>query len=549
MLQRIKKWPIRGAVHTSQTTGGTARRKRYLLGLVVIASATLAVVLAFSTAQSDARSTASPQRGGTLNIDIPLTITSANPYALPYDPGSFRIVPLIFDSLLEYVPGKSAPVPSLATSWDISKDGLTYTFHLRKNVHFTNGDPFTAADVVFSLKAFQDLAKTTGSQCCSQMNTITATNANTVRLTLKAPAPVQLYWLTTGGPAPIVDSRYYKRVGAKYFKTHPVGTGAWKVKSFSPGVLSLVRNPQYWQAGKPYLDAMTVRSVADANTRTLDVRSGRAQVATEVPYAQANSLKNVGNARLLNTRWAATYVGQINSQSPPMSETAVRRALSYATNRSAILQTALGGIGTVANSMSVNVGDWDPTIRQLPYDLNLAKQELAKSSVPNGFPLKISIETGDTTASITAAILQDSFKKIGIDATIEATDPATFISNTIAGKYQLQVDPPNWWVSPIPQVDLWFTSVSIPGTAHSLFTWYNNPTAEKLAQQLLVAPNPATHRKLAVQLQQITVDDPPLLSYAFLQNLTLVGSSVCNFSVPVTQYLYNQAGTYLAKKC
>jgi len=394
MHQVVERDPSRGSPGGRKVFGGA----------LIIGCAVLAALLSW-TVDAGASGAAVPKRGGALTIDIPLQITGANPYGKPWDPGSGRILPLIYDGLVTYVPGQNDPVPSLAASWNVSKDGLKYTFKLRKNLRFSNGDPLTSADVVFSLKAWKAQSDSLGSGCCVQVRQFKAVGKDSVVILMKGPSPTLIQYLPG---AVILDKKHYAKIGANKYKTQPVGTGPWIVTSFAPGLLKLARNPRYRKPGKPYLDSLTIRSVIDANTRILDVRSGRAHVATEVPYAQAKNLGGLNNAKLLATPWTATYVGQYNSQAGPLSEVAVRRALSFATNRAAIIATALGGVGVPANSISVAAGHWNPKVKQLPYDLAAAKRELAKSSVPNGFPLKISIETGDPTAQITAAILQRS---------------------------------------------------------------------------------------------------------------------------------------------
>lgn len=492
-----------------------------------------------------------PQSGGTLNIYTALPLESLDQFASP--PTADTALTFVLESLVEIKPGTTEVVPSLAESWEVSDDGKTYTFQLRPGVKFSNGTPLTSADVVYSLELWKKIKLEISPDCCENLTKIESPSEGVVRLDFSKPAPnllLDLAWnpAALGG---IMDSKLREKIGAEAYAKDPVGTGPFKIVSFRSGEAKLVRNELYWRDGLPYLDGINIKVVEDPNTRILSVKSGEAQVATGIPYDQTTPLENDPSGTLLvQNPWSAVYTVFINNDQKPLSETPVRRALSYASDRETILQNALNGLGSIANSAAVSFGAYDKSVKQLPYDLGLAEEELKKSSVAGGFSLEILVQSGDTTGGVTAAILQDSFKKIGIQADIRKVDSGTYISDFVAGKYDLAVGPFDWWPGTIGESGPQYTLLFASPAQFNTFTWYENPEAEKMAKQLAVTPDGPERLALASELQKISVEDPPILGLAFLTNASFVGKEVCNFQMrPVTRVTNNSAEVYLAPEC
>jgi peptide/nickel transport system substrate-binding protein len=486
-------------------------------------------------------------RGGTLRVSFSQTATDLDPENIQ-SAGDVWDDQQIFGYLLAYKPGSESPIPDLASSYSVSGDGLTYTFHLRRGLRFSNGDPLTAQDVVFSLRRDANPAINVADPiCCYTYKSVTASNAYTVILKLTRATPTVPDYLPGAG---IIDAKYFTRVGQKYFMAHPIGSGPFMVKSFTPGgILRLARNPYYWRKGQPYLDGIIITPVADTNSRILSVTSGQADVADQIPYSQAVTLASGTGTRLVASPFAGSEYVFMNEQYGPLRETTVRRALSYATPRSAIVNAVFHRYATVSNSDSVAAGDYSPTIKQLPYSLANARKTLAQSSVPHGFSVQIQTVAGEPSSYLIATILQNSWAQLGVHASIHSLDNATFYSDWTSGKYQALVLPPTSFSSDIPQPDELLEGFVLPNTPfHGWFTWYDNPTATAIFKKALATPAEPAHRSLILKLQRLSITDPPVLAIAFPKLLTLVRSNVCNFDPsPEGYFPYRQV--YPAAHC
>jgi peptide/nickel transport system substrate-binding protein len=383
-----------------------------------------------------------PVRGGTLTVAEAEATNTLNPYE-----GTTGQQPTgqIFDELVELLPGKGSEPklePGLATSWTISPNHLVYTFHLREGVHFSNGETVTGEDVAFSLK--QTLLPTSpGQSLTTDWKRVSLAGPMTVQIELVKPQVTLLENLDTFFFA-IVPKAVYQREGAKAFGLHPIGTGPFMIAHVSPGFaeIALKRNPHYWRSGEPYLNEIVFKLVESDNSRVLAVRSGAAQLGASIPYAQAASLRATpGVKMLIGPEWGASY-NWFNRAKAPFNEIDVRRALMYATPREEIIKSVYKGLGTPANSPWGRLRYWDSKVPYYPYDLAKAKELLKASSVPHGFNMTIEVTGGETGGQLLASILQSSWARIGVHASIDSLSSAALSSNFFSGKYNFTVWPP-----------------------------------------------------------------------------------------------------------
>ncbi len=385
-----------------------------------------------------------PVRGGSVVIDAPEAPTTFMP---SLDGPAIQPVSQVYDELFELMPGKSAgsqPVvqPALARSWSVSPDHLTYTFHIREGVRFSNGEPLTGEDVVFSLR-LAAAPRSFAYPFTEDWKQVSLAGPMTVRLQLKRPQPpliemLDAYW------SGVMSKKAYQREGAKAFWLHPVGSGPFMVKSATPGftTIDLVRNPHYWRSGQPYLNEVVFKQVESDNARILAVRSGAATIAQQIPYPQAASLRSTpGVKMLINPVWGASF-NPFNRAKAPLDEANVRRALLYATPREQIIKAVYKGLGTPANTLWGRLKYWDSKVPLYPYDLAKARALLKSSSVPGGFAITIDVSAGECEGELLASILQSSWARIGVHATIQTLPSTTLYANFFAGKYQFDVFPP-----------------------------------------------------------------------------------------------------------
>ena len=251
-----------------------------------------------------------PVHGGTATIDTPEAPPTFNPYEGTAGDSAVTTVRQVYDQLFELLPDGSRTVlePALATSWKVSLDHLTYTFQIRPGVRFSNGEPLTGEDVVFSLKKAESPFSAVY-VFTKPWRSVALTGPMTVQLRLNKPEPALLEYLNYL-PMSIVPKRTYEREGAKGFGLHPIGTGPFMLKNATAGFsnITMARNPYYWRAGQPYLDDIVFNVVESDNARILAVRSGAADVAQAIPYAQAASLRSTSGVKMeIGPEWGAAY--------------------------------------------------------------------------------------------------------------------------------------------------------------------------------------------------------------------------------------------------
>ena len=308
--------------------------------------------------------------GGTLTFARSLDAEAGlNPINAPNN-GSIFTIQQIFDQLVE-VQG-SEIVPGLAESWEHSSDGLEWTFHLR-DAQFSNGDPVTADDVDFSIERFADpKINVNYATLGSAIEKVDAVDDHTVKITLNDVDGAFLDNIAMFAAA-IVPQKVVEDVGDKAFAEDPIGSGPFMVKEFKRGQRTvLVRNPHYWREGQPYLDEVDFEFVPDANTRTLELRSGEVDVADGIPYNQVDSLDASDGVTVEvadSLKWDAIF---LNTKEPPLDEVEVRQALAYATPKDQILDAVLFGNAQVANSQIPRVKYWDESIEPYQYDIDQA---------------------------------------------------------------------------------------------------------------------------------------------------------------------------------
>jgi peptide/nickel transport system substrate-binding protein len=392
----------------------------------------------------------------------------------------------------------------LATSYRVSKDGKTYTFKLRPGVKFSNGKPMTSADVKFSIDDARAQSKGWG-YLDAAIKKIDAPSPSTVVFHLKfrwAPFLADIGLFSNG----IVPNKFGGESRAAFYK-HPVGTGPfmWDKRVVGRSV-TLKRNPNYWQKGKPYLDSVTWTYVSDENTRELQLRGGQIQVDEFPPFNSITKLQHANGVTMSLFPSTRTDYLDINESYPPLADVHVRRAISYAIDRQAIIKSVLFGHGTPANSfLPPKVPFYDPKTPGAQYDLAKAKAELAKSKFKDGFKVELLVGAGAQVENAMGQILQQAFKKIGIDVTFKTQDTSTEFQSIQSRKYQLAF---SYWTMDIADPDELVTfAVDPAGGASSFYSGYKNPTVISLSHQAQREPNRTKRQQLYSKIQRLAAQD------------------------------------------
>jgi peptide/nickel transport system substrate-binding protein len=495
-----------------------------------------------TTSGSASFNPASCKNGGTLTLVTDIEPQGVNPALGNSDSGSEQTYPLMFDTLVENVGTTPAGdlVPGLAASWTISPDGLTYTFKLRDGVKFADGTPLTSADVQFT---FQQLLSPSNPQggAYSFIKSVAAPDPSTFVINLNTITPALLGWLSPGWMG-VVPKAYYQKVGAAGFTEHPIGTGPFKLTSWQRGQqASFTKNPYYWRTGQPHFDGLVVQYIPNDNTRVLNVTSGAADIAIDVPFSQLDSLSHVPGTNLLLRNISTFFPLLLNNSKKPFDEMAVRQALNYATPKDTINQVVFSNHAFVVNSTIPPLQYWDKSIKPYPYDLDKARQLLKTTSVPNGFSMNLNIVGTDQAEVLTAGIIQQSWAQIGVKVNIVQTDLGSNADALVHETYDGLLQPPTNSNSDIPQDDELALYVNTPTPIDAYFTHYNNPEVTALVKQATSSPSESERHKLFSQIQQDTVTNPPYVLMVNAPVRALIRDDIAGFDF-ISTYWYLLGG-------
>jgi len=293
----------------------------------------------------------------------------------------------------------------------------------------------------------------------------------------------------------------------------------------------LKANPNYWRPGEPYLDEVVFQFVPDANTRTLQLRSGDVDVADAIPYNQVDSLDGTDGITMEvadSLKWDSIF---LNTTEPPLDEVEVRKALAYATPTDQILDAVLFGNAQVANSQIPRVKYWDESVEPYPYDLEQAQASLAESSVPDGFDIELQIPSGDAVEKQTAEILKSEWAKIGVNVTIAPSDFGTMFGDWLSGKGgQAATFPGDALSSDTVSDDEIAALMYDPESGlNSLGTFYENPKIIDLLDKAAGTLNEDERAAAFAEIQQLGMDDLPSIPLFFTKSVTGYQDSVQGF--------------------
>ena len=354
-----------------------------------------------------------------------------------FDPGEYQgltpfwVLYAIHDALVKPMPG-NLMTPSLAESWTVSADQLTYEFKLREGIRFHNGDPFTAEDVRFSFH------RAKGSKILhDKVRDVVIVDPYRVRFQLREAWPdfMTFYGTLVSGASWVVPKKYVERVGDDGFKKQPIGLGPYKFISHTPGVeLIMEANESYWRK-TPSVRRLVFKSVPEATTRLAMLKRGEVDIAYLLEVPQANELKRDPALRLAFSGGIAVFFLDFLDQWDPKSPWADRRvrlAASHAIDRRALSEAETVGASKPAGSIVPRTFEFALPIEPYPYDPARARRLLAEAGYPNGF------DAGDLHQtppyfSMGETIMND-LGAVGIKLRMRPTERAAFLSALLAKK-------------------------------------------------------------------------------------------------------------------
>ena len=392
-------------------------------------SALLAVALALCLAQ-----VATCAAQGVLRVALGTTLSQLDPARTTIG-DEYVYVHLVFNGLSRIDPDMTVQ-PDLAESWTASDDLKTWTFKLRSGVKFHHGRVLDAGDVVATMQRILDPA--TGSRArtnLSMVDKVAAVDGLTVRFDLNVPY---------AGFADIFADRQLRIVPKDKLdelSTHPVGTGPFMFKSWSPGDrLELVKHPDYFEKGLPRLDGVTLRIVPESAARMAALESDAVDIVWSMPYETVEKLKNNPKARIDSVS-TPTWDGVIlNNERPPFKDVRVRKALALTIDKAAIVELVLFGQGDPTFSpIPPSHPYFNRALKFNPPDIAKAKKLLIEAGYPDGFDVPMQVPQEREQRVRVGVTVRDMARPAGIRINIERVPFASYAA-TIAGKAQMYVD-------------------------------------------------------------------------------------------------------------
>ena len=470
----------------------------------------------------------------------PVTITMArNADMLTFDPASTEDDPSIFvelqlfDRLVKLNASNNGVEPELATSWTVAPDGLSATLTLRQGVKFSDGSPLTAEDVVFSLTRAID-PKGSWGFLFSPIKSVTKVDDQTIRLNMSESFAPLLPALST-----FAGSIYSKANFEKWGKDagqHPLGTGAFMLESWQKGAqMALVKNPNYWQSGKPKVDRIVMRVVGDDNSRVLLLQSGQVDIIDFVPPNQVQSLMDAGQ-KIQKVEGTAILRYTLNETVKPLDEANVRCAMAHTIDRAAVAKNIYFGQAVVARSLLPSSTLYhDPNADPVTFDIAKAKALLARSSVPQGFTVSVNLPAGNQTYQDVAQIWAAGLKQIGITLKVDLLEATTLIQMRNAEKYSIYNAA---WTNDTPDPDELLGVALDFSSQHAAHTFYNNPKAKELLLQQRRELDPKRRQALVTELQRIVNQDCPQIYVVHVPRIYGTTAAISGFS-PNSQGKYS----------
>ena len=380
--------------------------------------------------------------GGGMVVTYKDDVATLDP-AIGYDWQNWSMIKSLFDGLMDYEPGTTNLRPGLAESYDLSSDGMTFTFHLRAGVRFHNGREMVAQDVKYSLDRVTNPATqspgagffgailgydamTDGS--ATSLDGVTVIDPLTVQIQLSRPDATFLHVMAINF-ASVVPQEAVEAAAGDFGKM-PVGTGAFRLAEWTIGQrVVFERNPDYWRAGLPYLDTITFEVGQEPIVALLRLQNGEVDVPGDgIPPAKFQEVMGDPAQAAEVVEGGQLHTGYItlNVTIPPFDNVTVRQAINMAINKDRVTQIINGRAKPTGQVLPPGMPGYDPNFKGFAYDPEAAKALLAKAGFPDGFETQLFVYNTDPNPRIAQAIQQD-LAKIGVKAAIQSLAQANVI--------------------------------------------------------------------------------------------------------------------------
>lgn len=445
----------------------------------------------------------------------------------------YNVLSALFEGLVGEHPEDLSPVPGVATRWDISADRMTYTFHLRKDARWSNGDPITASDFVASWRRVltpelaADYASllyvVSGAEAYHKRSTrefttvgLKALNEHTLRVDLEYPAPYFLsllqHWMWYPVHLPSIEA-----IGSPYDRTTPwarpgimVSNGPFKLESWrNLERVVVTKNANYWDADTVRLNAIHFHPFEGVDTEERAFRSGQIHLTDALPIARIDAYRRDYPDLLRIDPYLGTYFFRLNTAKPPLDNPLVRQALNLALDREKIISQVLRDSQIVATSLTPpGTAGYAPPAG-LAYDLELARSTLAEAGYPGGEgapTIELLHNTSENHRLVAEALQAMWAENLGLQIELRNMENKTVLEARRVGDYEMLRSV--WiadYIDPVSFLDV-FKSDS-----GNNYTGWGNPDYDRLLFEADRTINPASRFDLLRQAESLLLNEAPIV--------------------------------------
>ncbi len=465
-----------------------------------------------------------PQRGGTIILTLGNDPPTINPVVSTGVPDA-SIGCILYQGLTR-VTGTLEVAPLLAKSWTISPDGKTYSFELTQ-ASWHDGKPFTSADVKWSLMEANAKISPPFAAAARLLESVDAPAPDKVVINLKQPFGPLLISLACGWGGSILPKHVFEGTNIPQnpgSNVSPIGTGAFTLKEWRRGDhLRLVRNPNYWEPGKPYLDEVVAKIIGQPAARVQALQAGEVDFINQfyMPNNEYQTVRDNPKLRLMKATNAPNldYLA-FNVLRKPLDDKRVRQALLMATDRDYLLKNAWLGNGQVPTMPFTSQIPWaaaGPDVdfnKTYPFDIAKANALLDDAGLKAGadgtrFKVRMNYATDESDKQTVASALKGMWRAVGVDVDIEALDRVTHMKKVYTDRdFDVTVNAYSTLNDPALGLARIFTTGGI-GNLYANPAGYSKPEVDDLFRKAEVAPVQADRGALYRQVQSILAVDLP----------------------------------------
>ena len=527
-------------------------------GGALLLSGALATALALAAGPSLAET---PVRGGTLTVAADTEPRNINP-AMVASNGVFYVASKVIEPLAE-MDYETGLRPVLATSWEGSADGLSFTVRLREGVKWHDGAPFTSADVAWSAMEVWKPLQNLGRIVFANLESAETPDDSTVIFRFSKPTPAQMIENALPALSSVLPKHLYEgtTIAENPANANPVGTGPFLFAEHKPGeYYRLTRNPDYWDEGKPYLDEVIHRVLPDAGAKAAALETGDIQLTafSAVPLADMARLDAIDGITVVPGGYEGiTYhiTVEINHRRAELANALVRRALRHAIDTDFIVDVVFMGYAAPATGpIPASAGDfYTADVPTYAFDPARAEALLDEAGYPRGadgtrFKLRLRPAPWFAQTRATGDYVRQALQAVGIDVEIVAGDPGGHVAAVYTEHdFDLAIGSPVWRNDPAISTTILFQGGLPAGVPFSNQYGYDDPAMNDLIAAGASEIDPAKRVAIYQDFQRKAAEDQPILNLVDFTFITVARDEVRNVANNPRWATSSWADTWIAK--